>query len=206
MYNIYFRNRILTICEKDSPILKENDTILLHPSDNYKLSDVPYMMESNTSFKHLVITELGDIKKDEIFKRVFSKSQHINAAGGLISDGNGEYLMIYRNGVWDLPKGKQEPNENIIITAQREIKEECGVDCIPQNLICVTHHAYRINKVLYVKHTHWYKMVVNHNVNIQPQKEEGIERCVWCSREEVGYNLSNSYLSIREVFEKEGVV
>lgn len=205
MYNIYFKNRLLTICEKDNPLINSNDTILLHPSNDYKLSDVPYMMETNLNFKHLVIADIGSINQDEIFKRVFSKVSHHNAAGGVVINEKGEYLMIFRNGVWDLPKGKQEDNENIVVTAQREVREECGLDVVPNNLICTTHHVYRLNKQLIVKHTYWYAMPYGADAEPVPQTDEGIEKCVWVTKEDLPYKLANSYASINEVFTNLGI-
>ena len=39
-----------------------------------------------------------------------------------------------------------------------------------------------------------------------PQIEENIEKCVWCSIDDVAFNLQEAYSSIREVFEKGGIV
>ena len=50
----------------------------------------------------------------------------IFASGGVIFN-NEKLLMIYRNGFWDLPKGKMEPNESESECAVREVKEECGL-------------------------------------------------------------------------------
>ena len=53
----------------------------------------------------------------------------IFASGGVIFN-NEKLLMIYRNGFWDLPKGKMEPNESESECAVREVKEECGIDSL----------------------------------------------------------------------------
>ena len=39
-----------------------------------------------------------------------------------------EVLFIYRNQLWDLPKGMTEAGETIEATALREVAEECGID------------------------------------------------------------------------------
>ena len=59
-----------------------------------------------------------------------NKYLEVNAAGGLVRNGNGEFLMIHRNGKWDLPKGHQEEGERIEDTAVREVMEETGIDGI----------------------------------------------------------------------------
>ena len=35
----------------------------------------------------------------------------LHAAGGLVKNKNNEYLLIFRRGKWDLPKGKLDKNE-----------------------------------------------------------------------------------------------
>ena len=52
----------------------------------------------------------------------------VNAAGGLVHNAKGQYLMIRRNDIWDLPKGHQEKGEEISQTALREVFEETGIE------------------------------------------------------------------------------
>ena len=52
----------------------------------------------------------------------------IEAAGGLVYNLDNQLLMIFRNGKWDLPKGKLNPGEIIRQCAIREVKEECGIN------------------------------------------------------------------------------
>src|SRR2546430_1719323 len=51
----------------------------------------------------------------------------IEASGGLVTNNKGEYLIIFRHGKWDLPKGKMEADETAESAAIREIQEECGI-------------------------------------------------------------------------------
>ena len=51
----------------------------------------------------------------------------VNAAGGLVTNSRGEFLLIRRSGLWDLPKGHQEPGEDLEKTALREVEEETGL-------------------------------------------------------------------------------
>ena len=71
----------------------------------------------------------------------------IDAAGGFVQNSERQLLMIFRNGKWDLPKGKLETDEDIKDCAKREVEEECGVN----NLRIVsqlqnTYHTYDINQ------------------------------------------------------------
>ena len=52
----------------------------------------------------------------------------IKAAGGLVINPNKKVLFIYRNNVWDLPKGHIEKNESTESAAVREVEEECGIE------------------------------------------------------------------------------
>ena len=56
----------------------------------------------------------------------------IRAAGGLLIRSGKEFdatemLLIFRNSVWDLPKGKLEEGESVPECAVREVSEEIGL-------------------------------------------------------------------------------
>ena len=53
--------------------------------------------------------------------------KEIIAAGGLVFNEDGDLLMIFRRGRWDLPKGKLDDGEQIEDCAVREVKEETGL-------------------------------------------------------------------------------
>ena len=133
----------------------------------------------------------------------------ITAAGGLVQNSFGEYLLIFRNGKWDLPKGKQNDGETLLQTALREVCEECGLDTIiPGPFIAATWHSYyspvetddNQSKHLIFKQTHWYHMYVERQSTPHPQTEEGIEQCCWCTPKEAALRINESYPSIRWLF------
>lgn len=43
----------------------------------------------------------------------------------------GPFYKNKNEGVWSLPKGLPEPDEDLLITAQREFKEETGITPVP---------------------------------------------------------------------------
>ena len=133
---------------------------------------------------------------------------HINAAGGLVQNNAGEYLLIHRNGLWDLPKGKQEEGEDIALTALREVEEECGITGLEQGeLICITHHTYHMHGLHMLKHTWWYQMKYSGDCStLTPQLEEGIQQCKWAPASELPELLKDTYPSIRQVFEDAGLL
>ena len=61
---------------------------------------------------------------NELFLPVFTQ---IPAAGGVVIR-NEKILFIFRNGKWDLPKGKIDNGETAKEAAIREVAEECGID------------------------------------------------------------------------------
>ena len=54
----------------------------------------------------------------------------ITAAGGLVQNNEGAFLLIYRRGFWDLPKGKLDLGESIPECAVREVQEETGLQTL----------------------------------------------------------------------------
>ena len=201
MLNIYFKKRILSLCSKEEVPAVADNRFLLRPSEDYDLSQIPYMMEDDLSFQHLTVEIPDGMSQEEFMDRMLSKVKRINAGGGLVADEKGNYLMIYRNGTWDLPKGMQEEGEDISLTAQREVAEESGVSATPEKLLVVTRHAYRMYGSLNVKTIWWFKMIAKKNSAPRPQTEEGIEKCEWVTPEDLDYRLANTYPSILDVFD-----
>jgi 8-oxo-dGTP pyrophosphatase MutT (NUDIX family) len=58
------------------------------------------------------------------FKNYTIGMEIIEAAGGMVLNTQGDVLMIYRRGFWDLPKGKIDPGESTETCAIREVQEE----------------------------------------------------------------------------------
>lgn len=121
---------------------------------------------------------IKSLKKKQMTKPVI-------AAGGVIfvkTKGNKEtkVLLIYRNGFWDLPKGKLEKKESIPMCAVREVAEETGSE-IPIIILGLgtTYHEYQEKKRLLGKTTYWYSMVFPRAQNLVPQESEGIEKMEW---------------------------
>jgi len=144
---------------------------------------------------------------DETFNEFQSHYEQIEAAGGLIVNPQQQWLMIYRLGRWDLPKGKIDEGESPLQTAVREIKEECNVNLNPDDCKFFEHtyHVYTLKNRTILKKTHWYLCRYNEaNTILIPQTEEGIEKVEWVSREQWNERKQNSYPSIVQVVEKYG--
>ena len=202
MITIYFKHRRLIICSKEEVPSTANERFLLLPSPEYDFGNIPFTMESGT-FQNLLVEIPEGMTEKETLDRILSKVKRLNAAGGLVTDPQGNHLMIYRNGVWDLPKGKQEECEDISVTALREVKEESGVDAALGKFLLTTRHSYWMDGELIVKSTYWYSMKAGKDTRTCPQSEEGLEKCEWVTEENLDYRLANTYPSVLDVFEAE---
>lgn len=113
-----------------------------------------------------------------------------------------EVLLIHRNGLWDIPKGKIEKNETVACAARREVQEEVGIEePIITHFIGTTAHEYEQKNKSYLKTTYWYGMIdaqehrlpsplTQRTINelrtsskhrFSPQLEEGITEVRWVS-------------------------
>lgn len=133
-------------------------------------------------------------------KAIKSLFYTLKAAGGLVTN-KGKYLLIYRLGKWDLPKGKAEKGETIEVTAVREVEEECNVKVALQDFICGTWHYYPQKGKAMLKKTAWYAMTCTDSTQMTPQTEEDIEKVEWLDEAQLQQALTNTYDSISFVFD-----
>lgn len=131
MYSIYFNNRIIRVCDQTSNIPYNPNAVVLHSINDKTLQELPCLFEGSENMKMLYIPALPH-KLQETFDALCALFTPINAGGGLVQNAAGEYLLINRHGLWDLPKGKQEEGEDIALTALREVEEECGISSLEQ--------------------------------------------------------------------------
>lgn len=126
----------------------------------------------------------------------------VRAAGGLVQNRKGEWLFIFRNGKWDLPKGKVEKGEEIRSAATREVEEECGISGLVISAeLEPTYHTYVENGKKIMKPTYWFLMDCSDDSVLVPQKEEGITDVKWikaANLEKVRENTFNSILQVME--------
>ena len=125
----------------------------------------------------------------------------VEAAGGVVVNDRGEWLMIRRNGRWDLPKGHLEAGESFAACAEREIAEETGIAARVERPLCETLHAYWFAKTARweLKRTHWFRLRPAGAGTPAPQTEEWIERVSWCAPAEREEHLRDAFPTIRRV-------
>ena len=136
------------------------------------------------------------------FDSFFDQHLKIEAAGGIVQNSKQNILFIYRNGIWDLPKGKIEINEDIKIAAIREVEEECGPvnPVITEDTLC-TYHTYLHKDELDLKKTHWFFMSYNGSSYYIPLLDERITKVKWMNFEEIEIVKKATFKSIVDVID-----
>lgn len=138
---------------------------------------------------------------NDLKKAFLSLFPIVHAAGGVIHDGDDEYLVIDRKGYSDLPKGKAEEGEGAVETAMREVMEETGL--VGMNVIDrigETYHTYYIDGHMVLKETVWFSMSVPGRPKLTPETDEGITSARWVSRKMMRKEADKTYKSLRDLF------
>lgn len=198
MHKIYFEKRCIVICGPDDLALADPNSIEFHLGNKKDIHTLISMVEASDTLARVYIpTE----DTERTYRDICSEFKEVNAAGGLVSNKRGDYLLIDRNNMWDLPKGHQETGEDIKVTAMREVMEETGVNQLElRDLICVTDHCYKRDGIWHLKHTWWFDMLYNDPTNLTPQKEEDITKAAWVAKSSLPPYLKKTFPSIIEVF------
>ncbi|MGB0892258.1 MAG: NUDIX hydrolase [Flavobacteriaceae bacterium] len=198
MYKVFVDDKPIIITSS----LKKKVNYLTYPLNSIVIEDVIYKLKDQKIKGIILYTK--EIEKDwGVFLKNFKV---IPAAGGLVVNSKKEILFIYRNGIWDLPKGWIDKDETSETAAIREVEEECGVFKLQIiKPITTTYHIYFQNGIN-LKQTHWYLMTTNYAKDLIPQIEEGITKVVFKNEVEIKKALKNTYANIKLVYDtyKEG--
>ena len=198
MRKIYLEKRSIIICSEDDTILADPNAIRFSIGQEGSIPGMIEMFESSDTLQRIYIPT-RDI--EGTYKRICKEFLEVNAGGGLVENRRGDFLLISRGGLWDLPKGHQDPGEAIDVTALREVQEETGIEDLQlKELICITDHCYKRNGIWHLKHTWWYHMLDRKPLELTPQKEEDISKAAWVAKSSLPPYLQNTYPSIVEVF------
>ena len=198
MRKVFFEKRCIIICSPDDPALSDPNAVLFRLGESIDIHTLIGMVETSDSLQRTCIPT-DDI--EDTYSRICAEFKEVNAGGGLVSNRRGDYLLISRNGMWDLPKGHQDPGEDISVTALREVTEETGIEELElKELLCITDHCYRRDGIWHIKHTWWYNMTYTDPTDLTPQREEDISKAAWVAKSSLPPFLTNTYPSIIEVF------
>jgi len=191
-YRVYIFDKAITITDN----LNESNQYV-YAYSTVDLDDIIFKLQANL----LPEVYLYHPNIKEAWQNFKTHFDVIEAAGGIVENDENKFLFIYRNGIWDLPKGKMETGEKPEETAIREVKEECGIKNIEiDRFLLNTYHLFTENKKKRLKITHWYKMKELEKSALSPQTEEGIERVEWLNINDEQLPLENSYENIKLLF------
>ncbi len=202
MYKVFFNDRIIKIVIENYPLFESSQ---IQPVDGDLLLNMNTILNHffKSDNKELILTTNKPQKAWKAFKRYF---KIVKAAGGIVRTDN-KYLIMFRRGKWDLPKGKIDKGESVREAALREVREECGIAQLKiERKISNTWHIYKSefgkSKGKWIlKKTSWFEMQHSGDEEIKPQVEEDITEVLWANKNECTLKLKeNSYASIIELW------
>jgi 8-oxo-dGTP pyrophosphatase MutT (NUDIX family) len=195
MYKVYYNDRVILF----------GDTLKLNAKDKgMKIFSFPEESISTIWKRFKKNGKLNQVyikgNAGKILKELTAQFNMVKAGGGLVKNKSEEYLFIFRNKKWDLPKGKLEKGETAKTGAKREVEEECGIEGVKiVNTLQETHHIYKLQGKMNIKQTQWFEMSYSGSAATKPQEEEGIEKAIWVKKTQITKLIKNMYPSIMDI-------
>ncbi len=185
MYKIYINETplILTTIEDAAGFGPASEKILIlrYAGKKKFLLNIINQLENSDRFE-MVVVFYSDL--EALWETFCNCFKIIEAAGGAVFNEEGNILMIFRRGFWDLPKGKIDSGETNKNAAVREVQEETGLmDISLGEHLLDTYHTYSLKGKRILKRTFWYQMQTT-QAALTPQTEEDIEEAVWVDFDE----------------------
>ena len=163
---IYFNDKPLFLCdtvdETVQPYIHHDDAVFIDELNSHTIKSMIHEMQREKVhagvFYHLNL--------EELIKAFYKKFTLVIAAGGLVQNEKKEILLIFRQGKWDLPKGKLDKGEKLEDCAVREVEEETGLQKVRLlSPLTITYHTYQEGARFICKESHWYNMKVSGEQN-----------------------------------------
>jgi ADP-ribose pyrophosphatase YjhB (NUDIX family) len=197
---IYFNDKPLFLCDAIDktiePFIHHDDAVFIDELDAHTIKTIIHEMQQPKI--HAGVFFHADLEK--LKKAFFKKFTLLQAAGGLVTNEQDEILMIFRRGMWDLPKGKLDTGEKLEDCAVRETEEETGLKNIELlSPLTITYHTYHEGSKSILKESHWYKMNVRGEQTLIPQTEEDIHEIKWVKNTELKPYMKKAYPSVIDV-------
>jgi 8-oxo-dGTP pyrophosphatase MutT (NUDIX family) len=199
---IYFEDKPVYLCDKLSPQIDEArhhpDTVFIDELSTAAINSLLHEINKKQFHAGIILSENIEKLKKDFFKHF----KLLKAAGGLVKNKDGDILLIFRRGKWDLPKGKLDENESLIECAVREVKEETGLTKIKVGKeIGATYHTYVQFGKHILKESHWFMMDAKKDEPLVPQTEEDITEIKWVKKEDLEQYVHNTFPTIISVLQ-----
>lgn len=193
---IYYNNKPLILATEQEYFKKYNEYVHLSGASAFHFKEAIRFLDRIDTKGVIIVDEDKELLEKELLWSFYP----LHSGGGIVLNENGDVLMIFRRGKWDLPKGKLDEGEDIEQCSIREVQEETGLKTVSiKSKICNTLHIYPMNSKLILKYTAWYLMQGSSNEQLLPQKEENIEHVMWVKPSEIPALLTNSFETIGDV-------
>lgn len=203
-YKVFINNRRFTLAPEAGAAANVPGTLVVNYDSAETLSLIIDLAHSEPGFFEHTILLHNDPSR--LLLKIEKLTKVIEAAGGLVRNAQGKILLIFRNGKWDLPKGKIEKGETPEAAAVREVEEECGIaDLKIVRALTPSWHTYKDGDQVILKKTWWYEMTTTSSSALVPQEEEGITRVEWADAKLIREAIGNTYLSVKEVLAEAAV-
>jgi 8-oxo-dGTP pyrophosphatase MutT (NUDIX family) len=201
MYEVFWNDRKIVITTSENiqfikaPVRFEN----INSPDEVKDWFLDFTRSKNVSavFSHPI--------PEEFWKEIFVPAfKPVPAAGGIVIRDE-KLLFIFRNGKWDLPKGKIDAGESAEEAALREVAEECGIKGhqiikkLPSSFHIYQSPNHDSLGQWILKETHWFEMSYQGNENGTPQTNENITEIRWFEKNGLDDVLANTYENLKPV-------
>ncbi|MFO7934234.1 MAG: NUDIX domain-containing protein [Bacteroidales bacterium] len=197
MYKVFFKDRTVYFGDDFSKAFEKNKGLFYRYNNIQELNELVEVFFALKQISNLYIFHEDMLSLIEEFKSCF---RFVEAGGGLVFDSEGRFLVIKRNGIWDLPKGKLEPGEDFASAALRETGEETGLEGIEIGQpIISTYHTYQQEGERFLKKTRWFEMVYKGKASPVLQSKEGITESVWVKPGQTDFIRKNTFMSILDV-------
>ncbi len=168
--------------------------VMIRDADDAIIDRMARLMEVKKLKKLLSLTLLA-VQKKQLILHLKDQFKIVKAGGGLVVK-DGKLLLIYRLGMWDLPKGKLKRDEPVTQGALREVEEECNIKVSVVTKLPATWHSYAYKGTKILKKTSWFLMACHDDSQMRPQVEEDIQEVRWCTAEQALKLLPDSYASV----------
>lgn len=196
MYKVFVDHKPIVIITRD----KKSE---MHPALDF-VDQMHFVTDVKPYLKGINLDNPLQILCDDVelaFKDLFRDYKKIRAAGGIVRRKE-KYLIMKRNGKWDIPKGKIDKGEKKKDAAVREIEEECGIiGPIINEFLVTTYHVFNNKGRKAIKKTFWYLLEYDGPKVTTPQLEEGITKVKWVDYDGIMKIRSNTYGSVNEVLD-----